>query len=101
MTGRVIYRPVDIAVEVETGTTLLDGALDAGIPLAHECGGNCACTTCRVVVIEGAERLSNVEAPEDDRLATAADRVPTMRLACQALLRGGPVVVWVVESLER
>lgn len=70
-----------------TGDTLLDAALDNGIDLPHECGGNCTCTTCHVLVEQGAQCLSQIEPPEDERLQDTPLRTPHSRLACQALLR--------------
>ncbi|MFY9741798.1 MAG: 2Fe-2S iron-sulfur cluster-binding protein, partial [Candidatus Sulfotelmatobacter sp.] len=48
--------------------SILDIALNYGIPLDHACGGNCACTTCHVWVKEGAENLSPMDDDEADRL---------------------------------
>src|SRR5690348_9453751 len=41
--------------------SLLDIALNYGIDLQHSCGGNCACTTCHVIVRQGEENLSDME----------------------------------------
>ena len=41
--------------------SLLDIALNFGVPLEHACGGNCACTTCHVVVKQGEQNLSEAE----------------------------------------
>jgi ferredoxin, 2Fe-2S len=68
--------------------SLLDVALAVGVPLEHVCGGNCACTTCHVIVRSGAENLSPMEDDEADRLDTAWDLTPHSRLACQAVVRG-------------
>ncbi len=68
--------------------SLLDVALHVGLPLEHACGGNCACTTCHVVVTSGAEHLSELGDLEADRLDTAWDVKPQSRLACQAVVRG-------------
>ena len=38
--------------------SLLDIAKNLDIPLEHACGGSCACTTCHVIVREGAQNLS-------------------------------------------
>ncbi|MCC6730118.1 MAG: 2Fe-2S iron-sulfur cluster binding domain-containing protein [Chthonomonadales bacterium] len=73
------------------GDTLLDAALDSGLAMPHDCGGNCSCTSCHVQVIRGAEWLSPMQEPEEDRLATSPARGPGSRLACQALLIGGDV----------
>jgi ferredoxin, 2Fe-2S len=77
--------------EARTGDTLLDAALDAGIELPHECGGNCTCTTCHVRIIAGGEHLSPMEPPEDERLESTPLRDWRSRLACQAILCGGAV----------
>lgn len=78
-------------VTAHTGDTLLDAALDSSIDLPHECGGNCTCTTCHVVVEDGHECLSPMEPPEDERLNDTPLRNPLSRLACQALLRKPPL----------
>ena len=47
---------------------MLDIAIANEIELDHNCGGSCACTTCHVIVKEGAENLSEKEEDEEDRL---------------------------------
>jgi len=71
--------------------SLLDIAKGLDIPLEHACGGSCACTTCHVVVREGAENLSDMQDDEVDRLDTAWDVTPHSRLGCQAVVRGDVV----------
>lgn len=68
--------------------SLLDIALNVDLPLEHVCGGNCACTTCHVIVRAGDEHLSPMEDDEADRLDTAWEVTPRSRLACQAVVRG-------------
>jgi len=68
--------------------SLLDVALNVGVVIEHACGGNCACTTCHVVVRAGAGNLSELEDAEADRLDTAWEVTPQSRLACQAVVRG-------------
>jgi 2Fe-2S ferredoxin len=68
--------------------SLLDVALNVGVPLEHVCGGNCACTTCHVIVTAGDQNLTPLEDDEADRLDTAWDLTPRSRLACQAVVRG-------------
>jgi len=71
--------------------SLLDIARNLDIPLEHACGGSCACTTCHVVVREGARNLSDMQDDEVDRLDTAWDVTPESRLGCQAVVRGDVV----------
>ena len=85
----VTFRPQEITVFANRGDTLLDIALDNGIKLEHECGGNCACTTCAVEILEGGHCLSLLLPEERERLATLEpeQKSPDTRLACQAILK--------------
>ncbi len=71
--------------------SLLDVALHVGVVLEHVCGGNCACTTCHVIVQSGMDHLSEMADEEVDRLDTAWDVTPRSRLACQAVVSGDVV----------
>lgn len=74
--------------------SLLDVALNFGVHLDHACGGNCACTTCHVVVKDGKALLSEMDDDEADRLDTAAGLTLHSRLGCQAqIVKPGEVVV--------
>jgi 2Fe-2S ferredoxin len=68
--------------------SLLDVAKHFHLPLEHACGGSCACTTCHVIVREGAGHLSEMADDEADRLDTAWDVTPRSRLGCQAVVAG-------------
>src|SRR3989441_7569054 len=73
--------------------SILDVLLGHGIHLEHACGGNCACTTCHVVVKDGNDaHLSDADDDEMDRVDMAADLTPHSRLGCQALVKGDVVV---------
>lgn len=84
--------PKTITLDVKAGETILDIALDHDIDIEHNCGGNCACTTCHVIIREGMDHLSEMEEEEEDRLDTAPDLTLSSRLACQALVEGDCVV---------
>ena len=100
MSGRTSVRYLPVAREVlaRVGDTLLDAALDNGIEIQHECGGNCACTTCHVFVEHPRGALSGMEEVEVDRISTAEGRCANSRLACQAIILGDGVVVTIVVS---
>jgi 2Fe-2S ferredoxin len=66
--------------------SILDVLLGHGIHLEHACGGNCACTTCHVIVKGGANKLSPSEEEEEDLLDKAPGLTPTSRLGCQAVI---------------
>jgi adenylate cyclase len=88
---RVIY-PDGRSVRIPKGLSVLDASRRAGIPHASLCGGRARCSTCRVRVLLGLDRLppqSPVEARVLARLG--ADRA--VRLACQ-LKPVGDVSVW-------
>lgn len=66
--------------------SILDVMLGHKIHLEHACGGNCACTTCHVVVKQGFKQLSEAEESEEDMLDKAPGLTPTSRLGCQAVI---------------
>jgi ferredoxin, 2Fe-2S len=66
--------------------SILDVLLGHGIALEHACGGNCACTTCHVIVKQGGNQLSPAEEDEEDMLDRAPGLTPTSRLGCQAVV---------------
>ncbi len=72
--------------------SLLDVAQNFGFHLEHACGGNCACTTCHVIVKEGEENLSEMDEDEADRLEQAPGLTLHSRLGCQAIVSGDVVV---------
>ena len=101
---RVTFLPDNKTFEFEHGKlayldhgkpeSILDVALNFGLHLEHACGGNCACTTCHVVVKKGNELLSEMDDEEADRLDMAADLQLNSRLGCQAVIeKPGEVVV--------
>jgi 2Fe-2S ferredoxin len=99
---RVTFLPLNQTVEVDDSKypladhgkpgSLLDIALANDIELEHNCGGSCACTTCHVIVREGAENLSEMAEDEEDRLDMAEGLTIRSRLGCQAVVRGDVVV---------
>ena len=72
--------------------SLLDIAMNNGFHLEHACGGNCACTTCHVVVKQGEQNLSEMEDDEFDRVEQASDFQLNSRLGCQAIVKGDVTV---------
>jgi 2Fe-2S ferredoxin len=66
--------------------SILDVLLAHGVPLEHACGGNCACTTCHVIVKQGGDRLSDASEEEEDLLDKAPGLTPWSRLGCQAVI---------------
>ena len=103
-TVRVTFMPENRTVEFEHGKldykehgkpeSLLDVAINFGVKLDHACGGNCACTTCHVVVRKGKELMTEMDDEEADRLDMAADLQLDSRLGCQVqIIKPGDIVV--------
>ena len=69
--------------------SILDVCLNFGMHLEHACGGNCACTTCHVIVTKGMENLSEMDEDEEgDRLQMAPGLTLRSRLGCQCVVEG-------------
>lgn len=83
--------PDGVTVEVSSGTTLLASAAIAGIELMRSCGGIGACTSCRVQILEGSDRLSRIGPAEEEQLRESGI-LATHRLACQAVVFGNVTV---------
>ena len=70
--------------------SILDASLSAGIPHFHACGGNAKCSTCRVLVVEGIDRLTPANQKESF-LKSLMHFPRNVRLACQTRVTAGPV----------
>ena len=88
---KTYYLPDQREIEVPEGSTILQASLDAGIPLAHACGGTARCSTCRVMIVEGLEHCSSPTA-EEHALTERLHFASSMRLACQTTATG-PLVL--------
>jgi adenylate cyclase len=88
---RVIY-PDGRAVRIPKGLSVLDASRRAGIPHAALCGGRARCSTCRVRVLLGLERLPP-QAPVEARVLAHLGADRAVRLACQ-LKPVADVSVW-------
>ena len=72
-------------VNVETGSSVMQGALDNMIEgIEAECGGFCSCATCHCYVDEPwLEKLSEPSDAEKEMLEFTFDPMPNSRLSCQ------------------
>lgn len=78
---RVEY-PGGRSVSAEAGMTVLEASRLAGIPHASVCGGRGRCSTCRVRIVQGLERLPPPSVAES-RVLQRVGAPPNVRLACQ------------------
>ncbi len=80
------YCPQGAAITAPAGTSICEALLDNDIPIEHACDMSCACTTCHVIVREGAASLNAAAEEEEDLLDRAWGLEPQSRLGCQAIL---------------
>lgn len=74
--------------EFEVGSSVMQIAVDNAIPgIDADCGGECACGTCHVIVSD--EWFSKTGAPGDEEeqmLSMTPERAGTSRLGCQVVI---------------
>ena len=83
MEVEVRFQPSGRCVRVPSETTLLEAALQAGVPMASACGADGICGRCGVTVLVGADTLSAETGNEAE--VKRRNRIdPSQRLACRA-----------------
>lgn len=88
---RVTFQPAGQTVEVEPGTSLLDAARRADVPIRNDCGGQGVCGHCLVEVRRG----------QVDRLKSRHEPPEGLDLACRCLVGEGDAEVFIpAESRE-
>ncbi|MFT6111569.1 MAG: 2Fe-2S ferredoxin [Bacteroidia bacterium] len=76
----------EVSVEVNQGDTILDAAHDHDIPLNHNCGAVCACSTCQVYIEKGMDNLPEISDKEEDFIDRAINPRINSRLGCQCVI---------------
>lgn len=71
--------------------------LENGMDWMHACGGKGRCTTCKAIILEGAENLIP-KSPAEFRYESQNLLAANERLCCQAKLMQGNLVVQVPEE---
>ena len=87
------YCPEGAVIEAKPGLSICDALLENDIEIEHACEMSCACTTCHVIVREGASSLNPSEELEDDLLDRAWGLSPQSRLSCQAIVAQTDLVI--------
>jgi 2Fe-2S ferredoxin len=92
MTDKITVRFADHEgdIKAEIGQSFLEIAEQNGIDLDHACGGVCACSTCHVKILTGADALNEASEDEEDQLDDARDVDLNSRLGCQARIERVP-----------
>ncbi|MDE2410158.1 MAG: 2Fe-2S iron-sulfur cluster binding domain-containing protein [Sphingomonadales bacterium] len=72
-------------VTAEAGSSLMKAATYGGVPgISADCGGNCACGTCRIYVPPAwRDRLPAAQPSEEEMIGFSQDAHDGVRLACQ------------------
>lgn len=72
-------------VEIEEGKSLMQTAMDHGVPgIDADCGGSCACGTCHVIVGDDwVDVTGKANDEENQMLDITPEREATSRLSCQ------------------
>lgn len=82
----VRFEPSGIRARVAAGTTLLEAARAAGLPVASACGADGVCARCGMRILEGAAGLDPES--EREREIKRRNRVDAeLRLACRIAVR--------------
>lgn len=81
-TPGITFFPEEKHCELRGESSILDVALNNKISLSCSCGGMASCGTCRIIVLEGLERLEERNELEKD-MADSRNFRKEERLACQ------------------
>lgn len=85
----VEYDGAEHAVDIEDGKSLMQAAVDNGIPgIDADCGGDCDCGTCHVIVADdwiSVTGSASDSATEDEKqmLELTPEKTDASRLSCQ------------------
>ncbi|MBO7744083.1 2Fe-2S iron-sulfur cluster binding domain-containing protein [Paenibacillus sp. MWE-103] len=90
MNVEITFLPSGRTVMVRAGTTVLDAARKAGVPIRTRCDGKAACLMCKVALPHSSAGLTPPNDNERRKLA-GLDRMGT-RLACQTRVFGRAIV---------
>ncbi|MEN9224687.1 MAG: adenylate/guanylate cyclase domain-containing protein [Thermostichus sp. DRC_bins_24] len=84
---QITCQPDNLVFEANPLRSVLENLLEAGVRHAHACGGNAACSTCRIMILEGSEHC-RIMTPAEKKLAERLDLPVHIRLACQTRITG-------------
>ena len=75
----------ETTIDADVGSTVMNTALDNLIPgIDADCGGECSCATCHVLVNETwMEKVGQPRDAEESMLDLNPDRATNSRLSCQ------------------
>ncbi len=77
----IYFSPAGRKVKVKAGTNILNAAIEAGVAIRAECGGNGICGKCRVIVQD--EKAAGKSSEVEKKHLNAGELGSSYRLACQ------------------
>ena len=82
------YQGTSKTIEVESGFTVMEGAIQKEIPgIDADCGGSMACATCHVYVDDKwFDKIPKAEDAEIDMIDMAFEPKKNSRLSCQIIV---------------
>jgi ferredoxin len=87
----VRFEPSQRCVRVPAGTSLLEAARRADLPVASSCGADGVCARCGVEILIGADSLeSETDREREIKLRNRID--PQLRLSCRITVSGDMTV---------
>jgi ferredoxin, 2Fe-2S len=78
--------PNGAEIQVESGTSICNAALEHDIDIEHACEKSCSCTTCHVIIRQGLDSLNEASDLEMDMLDKAWGLEMESRLSCQSIV---------------
>lgn len=96
---KVTFYPSGKSGDIPEGMCLLDASERLGVELRHDCGGFATCSTCRILIVDGAANLTEIDLDEENMLEEAELSDP-FRLSCQAKVQGDVVAQIPDEEME-
>ena len=88
----ITYEPFHVSLPCADGESVFDVGRRNGVPISTACAGQATCGLCRVKIVAGEAHLSPFNAGERRHLGNVYF-ITKERLACQARVTGGDVVV--------
>mgnify|MGYP000636150129 CR=1 FL=1 len=85
--------PDGVVLSTPVGASVVEALLAVDVAIPHACNMNCACTSCHVVIHEGAETVMPADDLEVQLTRNAYGFGPSSRLGCQLRMASAELVV--------
>jgi len=92
----VVFEPQGKKLEISSGITVLQSAIEAGVGIRSECGGKGICGKCKIA-IKNADAVSKVTKTER-KILSQSEINSGIRLACQTKIQRPVTVMVLAES---